>query len=88
MATQASDKAPRDGHVSIDGTPWLARMIDKARLERTGEIVQFDLDFPCPMDRQLLSKLGIDAKQFQEIAVTSPDDASIVKALKVAGASL
>jgi hypothetical protein len=81
-------KEPRDGSVSIAGIPWMARMIDKARLEAAGEIEQFDLDYPCPMDRRLLNQLGIDGKTFQQIAVENQDDAVIVEKLKAQGVAI
>ncbi len=79
---------PRDGSVQVGGMGWLARMIDKARLEAAGEINQFDLDFPCPMDQRLLSQLGIDAKAFQKIAVENDSDDAILENLKSAGVSV
>ena len=81
-------KQPRDGNQSVAGIPWLARMIDKARLEAAGEIEPFDLDYPCPMDRSLLAKLGIDGKAFQQIAVANESDEGIVTALEAAGVKL
>ncbi|MBY0402579.1 MAG: DUF5069 domain-containing protein [Cyanobacteria bacterium] len=79
---------PRDGSISIGGIPWLARMIDKSRLEAAGQIDTFDLDYPCPMDQRLLSQLGINSKVFQTITTTHKSDAEILEALKKEGASL
>lgn len=81
-------KAPRDGSQTVAGIPWLARMIDKARLEAAGEIEPFDLDYPCPMDSSLLRKLGIDGSAFQQIAVANDSDEAIVRALEAIGAKL
>ncbi len=78
--------APRDGSQTIGGIPWLARMIDKARLEAAGEIDIYDLEYPCPMDRNLLNQLGIDGKAFQQIAVQSQTDEEVLTALKKHGA--
>ncbi len=80
-----TNKDPRGGHEQVGGIPWMARMIDKARLEAAGEIEPYDLDFPCPMDQDLLARLGIDAKVFQKIAVDSPTDEAILEALKAQG---
>ncbi len=80
-----ANNAPRGGHEQVGGISWMARMIDKARLEAAGEIEPYDLDFPCPMDQDLLSRLGIDAKTFQKIAVDSPNDQAILDALKAQG---
>jgi len=79
---------PRSGSEQVGGIPWLARMIDKARLEAAGEIDAFDLDYPCPMDRGLLNQLGIDAKTFQRIAVEANSDEAILGQLKTVGANV
>jgi Domain of unknown function (DUF5069) len=81
-------REPRSGSVEIAATPWLARMIDKARLEAAGEIEQFDLDYPCPMDQRLLQNLGISAEKFQKIAVEASTDEEIVQALKLSGVNI
>jgi|GEM_PF-1442647 len=87
--SQQTAQEPRGGHVVIADTPWLARMTDKARLEAAGQIKQFDLKFPCPMDSRCLSQLGLDAKQFQKIAVdNASDESAYIDALKSAGAKL
>ncbi len=81
-------KEPRTGDITIGGYPWMARMIDKARLEKAGEIDEFDLDYPCPMDQSLLKKLSIDSRTFQAIAVANESDDAILSALKEAGAKV
>lgn len=75
-------KEPREGYVQVAGVPWLARMIDKARLDAAGVIDQLDLEYPCPMDRGLLQQLGIDGKEFQHIATTAQTDDEIIEELK------
>ena len=75
-------KEPREGYVQVAGIPWLARMIDKARLEAAGEIEEYDLEYPCPMDRGLLKQLGIEGKDFQNIVVNALNDDEIVTELK------
>ncbi len=76
---------PRSGNISLGGIPWLARMIDKARLEAAGTIDVLDLEYPCPMDRSLLSQLGLDGKTFQQIAVSADSDEAILAELKSRG---
>jgi hypothetical protein len=78
---------PRSGSETVGGYPWLARMIDKSRLESAGTIDQLDLEYPCPMDQRLLKQLGVDAKPFQAIAVHANTDEAIIEALKTAGVS-
>jgi hypothetical protein len=77
---------PRDGSIVIGGHPWMARMIDKARLDAAGEIDQLDLEYPCPMDQRLLRELGVDGETFQRIAVSAKTDDEIVQELKQIGA--
>lgn len=79
---------PRAGSIQVGGLPWLARMIDKARLEAAGEIDAYDLDFPCPMDQRLLGQLNVDAKVFQNIAVSANTDEQILFELERVGANL
>jgi hypothetical protein len=78
---------PRDGSVQVGGLPWLARMIDKARLEAAGEIEQYDLEYPCPMDQRLLAQLNVDAKTFQNIAVSANTDEQVLFELERIGAT-
>jgi len=79
---------PRSGNVEVGGISWLARMIDKARLEAAGEIDEYDLEFPCPLDQRLLRQLGVEAKVFQNIAVSSSTDEQILFELERVGANL
>ncbi|WP_373532214.1 DUF5069 domain-containing protein [Vampirovibrio sp.] len=79
---------PRSGNLQIGGIGWLARMIDKARLEAAGEIEQYDLEFPCPMDRGLLKELSVDAETFQKIAVSATTDEQVLFELERVGANL
>jgi hypothetical protein len=83
-----SPQEPRAGSVVVAETPWLARMTDKARLEAEGTIKTFDLKFPCPMDQQCLSRIGLDAKTFQTLAVQNRNDETLIPALREAGAKL
>ena len=57
-------------------------MIDKARLDAQGELAQFDLVYPCPMDRRLLEQLGIDGPAFQQVVLANETDEAIVAELQ------
>lgn len=81
-------KEPREGSVQVGGISWLGRMIDKARLEAAGQIEKLDLEYPCPMDQQLLRQLNVDAKTFQNIAVSANTDEQILFELQRIGANL
>jgi hypothetical protein len=85
MTTQVQE--PRSGSEMLGGIPWLARMTDKARLEAAGQIDQFDLEYPCPMDQRCLAQLGIDGVTFQKIAVSAQTDVELLEALKALGIS-
>ncbi len=76
-----SPKEPRSGSDKVGGIPWLARMIDKARLDAAGEIDVYDLEYPCPMDQGLLRELGISSTLFQEIVTKADSDEEIVQEL-------
>jgi hypothetical protein len=79
---------PRSGNVQVGGVPWLARMIDKARLEAQGQIDEYDLEYPCPMDQGLLRQLNVDSKIFQNIAVSASTDEQVLFELQRVGANL
>jgi len=79
---------PRSGNFQVGGVPWLARMIDKARLDAAGEIQQYDLEYPCPMDQGLLKELKVDGKTFQNIAVSATTDEQVLFELQRIGANL
>jgi hypothetical protein len=79
---------PRTGDVQVGGISWLARMIDKARLEAAGEIDKYDLEYPCPVDRRLLSTLGVDSETFQRIAISASTDEQVLFELQRIGANL
>jgi hypothetical protein len=79
---------PRSGNVQVGGIPWLARMIDKARLEAQGQIDEYDLEYPCPMDQGLLRQLNVDSEVFQKIAVSASTDEQILFELERVGANL
>jgi hypothetical protein len=81
-------KEPRSGDVQVGGMPWLARMIDKARLEAAGEIEKLDLEYPCPMDQRLLKQLGVEAQAFQQVAVSATSDEQILSELEKIGAKV
>jgi len=73
---------PREGYVVLAGKPWLARMIDKARLSSQGLLEALDLDYPCPMDQRLLREFGMDGQTFQAIVVSCQTDEGIIEALQ------
>lgn len=79
MTTQAT---LREGSTLIFDTPWLARMIDKARLSGLGIIEQYDVNYPCPMDQRLLAQLGLEAPVFRDIVMTQESDEAIVAELR------
>lgn len=79
---------PRSGTVQVGGIPWLARMIDKARLQAQGKLDALDLEYPCPMDQGLLRELGVAAEIFKNIAVSASTDEQVLFELQRIGANL
>ncbi|HEY9687915.1 MAG TPA: DUF5069 domain-containing protein [Coleofasciculaceae cyanobacterium] len=79
---------PRTGDIQVGGISWLARMIDKARLEAADEIEQYDLEYPCPVDQRLLAKLGVDSETFQRIVISASTDEQVLFELQRIGANL
>ncbi len=61
------------------GIPWLARAIDKGRMLLQGGIG--DYVFPCPMDEEILDRLGLSPDQFLTILKSSPGDGEVLQAL-------
>lgn len=76
---------PRPMDATLDGYAWLPRMIDKARAARAGTLGEY-YRYPCPIDRNCLGRLGVDAETFADIAQHSASDDDIVQALREAGA--
>jgi hypothetical protein len=72
---------PRRWSDQIDGIRWLPRMIDKARMSRSGTLGAY-LIGNSPVDKALLARLGITTDEFVRIAAGDPDDAHVLAALK------
>ena len=73
---------PRRGRDEAGGAMWLLRAFDKARAAAGGTI--HDYIYPCPMDRGVFSRWGIDSARFDEAVAAHPDDESIVAWLRSA----
>ena len=77
-----SPSSPRSSdETSIGGVPHLARMADKATLASEHHL-DFDLEYPCPKDRKLLTALSLGADEFQSLAGASSSDAELDRKLK------
>ncbi len=74
------DFTPRSGDLQVRGISWLPRMIDKARARHNDTLGEYM--YPCPLDEQLLERLSIDAKSFEELAVAYDDDEAILDAVR------
>jgi hypothetical protein len=72
---------PRRWNAEIDGIRWLPRMIDKARMSRSGTLGAY-LIGNSPVDKALLARLGITTDEFVHIAAGDPDDAHVLTTLK------
>lgn len=79
-----SAAAPRRWSDDVDGIRWLPRLIDKARLWNRGVLGAY-LFGHSPIDRALLSRLGIATDDFAAIVAASPDDGGVLAALRSRG---
>ena len=68
---------------TLDGYAWLPRMIDKARAARAQTLGDFI--YPCPIDRECLRRLGLDADTFAALVSSLGDDRAILAALRRRG---
>ena len=76
-----SPSSPRSSdNMGVGGVPHLARMADKAALAAEKRL-DFDLQYPCPKDQNLLSKLSMGADEFQNLVASSSSDADLDKKL-------
>jgi hypothetical protein len=79
-----AQSAPRRWSDEIDGIRWLPRLIDKAKMESGGALGAY-LFGHSPIDRGLLTRLGVTTGEFAAIVAASPDDAAILAALRLRG---
>lgn len=75
---------PRRWSVELDGIRWLPRMIDKARMHRSGRLGSYLLGH-SPVDKALLVRLGLTTEEFAEIVHRSADDAAVAAELRARG---
>src|SRR5437764_214983 len=75
-AKDLSQEEPRPMDATLDGYPWLPRMLDKARAADAGILGGY-FRYPCPIDRACLDLLGIGADAFRRIACASADDDTV-----------
>lgn len=84
-AKDLSREDPSAMNATLDGLPWLPRMIDKARAAQAGTLGTY-YRYPCPIDDACLALLEIDADTFRTIANQAEDDAGLVVAIVSRGA--
>jgi len=68
---------------TLQGYAWLPRIIDKARAARAGTLGSYV--HPCPVDRQCLGLLGIDARTFGDVVERCAGDDEVLDALRAIG---
>lgn len=72
-----SREVPRSPFDTLDGIPWLPRLIDKARAMKAGKLGEY-IPYPCGGDRHFLSTLGLDAAALRaQIEADTPDEAIV-----------
>ncbi|MEB3221782.1 MAG: DUF5069 domain-containing protein [Candidatus Sericytochromatia bacterium] len=72
---------PRSPYETLDGIPWLARLIDKARAMKAGKLGEY-IPYPCGGDRHFLGTLGLDADALKAEIDADKDDAAILAWVK------
>jgi hypothetical protein len=77
MATDFRDGKtfPRRGRQKIGQAMWLLRLFDKARAGAQGTI--HDYIYPCPMDRGVMDRWGVTARQFDKAITECSSDEEI-----------
>jgi hypothetical protein len=75
---------PRRWTYEVDGIRWLPRLIDKARMSSGGDLASY-LFGHSPIDRGLLTRLGVTTAAFAAIVADAPDDAAVLSALRERG---
>ena len=73
-----TERPPRSARArDVAGICGVARMADKARAERAGEIGDYKYGDISGQDVRILTFLGVSADDFQEAAVNNPNDIEI-----------
>jgi hypothetical protein len=81
VETSSTATTPRRWNETVEGIRWLPRLIDKARMAQRGTLGAY-LFGHSPIDTGLLRRLGVTTKQFADIVAASPDDATVLHALR------
>ena len=71
---------PRRWSETIDGIPWLPRLIDKARAALNGTLGAY-LFGQSPLDTKCLHTLGLGHRSFAKIVAAASDDAAVMAAI-------
>jgi hypothetical protein len=74
---------PRPMDATLHGYAWLPRIIDKAGAARAGTLGSYV--HPCPVDRQCLTLLGLDAQTFGDVVERCATDDEVLEALRALG---
>jgi hypothetical protein len=82
MATdfRSGKEFPRRGRAEFGGYLWLLRVFDKARAAADGTI--FDYIYPCPMDKGVFERWGIDVATFDAAVAENRSDDGILAWLR------
>ncbi|HEY6358831.1 MAG TPA: DUF5069 domain-containing protein, partial [Vicinamibacterales bacterium] len=75
---------PRRWTETLGGIRWLPRLIDKARMAKSGRLGTY-LFGHSPVDIGLLRRLKITTQQFADIVAASPDDEAVLATLRERG---
>jgi hypothetical protein len=75
---------PRRWSDDVDGIRWLPRLIDKARMS-SGGVIDTYLFGHSPIDRGMMTRLGVTTSDFAAIVADSRDDGGVLDALRARG---
>jgi hypothetical protein len=75
-AKDLNREAPRSPFGTLNGYPWLPRLIDKVRAMQAGTLGGY-LPYPCPGDQRFVNALGVTAEALRDQIQTGADDAAI-----------
>jgi hypothetical protein len=79
-------EVPRSSYDTLDGYPWLARLIDKVRALGAGMIGEYT-PYPCGGDQIFLGAIGVAAEALKAEIDRGASDDVIVAWLKTNGAT-
>lgn len=76
VAKDLRTQTPRSPFDTLNGFPWLPRLIDKVRADLAGTIGEY-VPYPCPADQRFLNAVGVTADALKAQIASGADDPAI-----------